>query len=223
LVPSVGPTGPISVSATPATPARPEPMKKVSWSTLPVLHDGPHPATLPQAGEVQRDRGDAADRQDQDEDPVVRQPYAADVEPAGEPAGRGDLDVRGTEDVPGHLLEDQADAPRQQQRVQRPAVEPPDHQPFQDQPEHAADHERDGQSDRHGLAADQRLHQERGVGAGHDELSVRHVDDAHLAEGEGEAEGGEQQHRADARPDDQLVECSHDRRLPAQDRPVAQL
>ena len=38
----------------------------------------------------------------------------------------------------------------------------------------------------------------RGVGAGHDELAVRHVDDAHLAEGQGQAEGDEQQHRADA-------------------------
>ncbi len=34
-----------------------------------------------------------------------------------------------------------------------------------------------------------------GVGAGHDELAVRHVDDAHLAEGQGQAERGQQQDR----------------------------
>ena len=33
------------------------------------------------------------------------------------------------------------------------------------------------------------------VGAEHHHLAVRHVDDAHDAEGDGEADGGEQQHR----------------------------
>ena len=46
------------------------------------------------------------------------------------------------------------------------------------------------------LGADDLLHDERRVGAQHHHLAVRHVDDAHDAEGDGEADGGEQQHRA---------------------------
>ena len=47
------------------------------------------------------------------------------------------------------------------------------------------------------------LHDEGGVGAEHHHLAMRHVDDAHDAEGDGEADRGEQQHRAerDAVPD----------------------
>ena len=38
-----------------------------------------------------------------------------------------------------------------------------------------------------------------GVGAGHEELAVRHVDDAHLAEGQREAERRDEQDRAGRR------------------------
>ena len=44
--------------------------------------------------------------------------------------------------------------------------------------------------------ADHLLDDEGGVGAEHDHLAMRHVDDAHDAEGDGKADGGEQQHRA---------------------------
>ena len=51
--------------------------------------------------------------------------------------------------------------------------------------------------------ADRLLHDEGRVGAEHHHLAMRHVDDAHDAEGDGEADRGEQQHRAqrDAVPD----------------------
>ena len=45
--------------------------------------------------------------------------------------------------------------------------------------------------------ADHLLHDEGRVGAEHHHLAMRHVDDAHHAEGDGEADGGEQQHRAE--------------------------
>ena len=53
------------------------------------------------------------------------------------------------------------------------------------------------------LLSDHLLGDEGGVGAEHDQLAMRHVDDAHHAEGDGEADGGEQQHRAEreAEPD----------------------
>ncbi len=45
--------------------------------------------------------------------------------------------------------------------------------------------------------ADELLHHERGVGAQHHHLAVRHVDDAHDAEGDGEPDGREQQDGAE--------------------------
>ncbi len=45
--------------------------------------------------------------------------------------------------------------------------------------------------------ADDVLHDEGGVGAEHHHLAMRHVDDAHDAEGDGEADRREQQHRAE--------------------------
>ena len=50
------------------------------------------------------------------------------------------------------------------------------------------------------VGADQLLHDEGRVGAEHHHLAMRHVDDAHDAEGDGEADGGEQQHRAERQP-----------------------
>ena len=62
--------------------------------------------------------------------------------------------------------------------------------------------------------ADDLLHDEGGVGAEHHHLAVRHVDDAHHAEGDGEADGGEQQHRAERQPVPEVL-----RHVPA--RPAA--
>ena len=62
--------------------------------------------------------------------------------------------------------------------------------------------------------ADRVLHDEGDIGAEHHHLAVGHVDDAHDAEGDGEADGGEQQHRAER---DSVPGVLH--RLP-QDEPV---
>ena len=48
------------------------------------------------------------------------------------------------------------------------------------------------------------LHDVGRVGAEHHHLAMRHVDHAHHAEGDGEADGGQQQHRAEADPEDQM-------------------
>ena len=48
------------------------------------------------------------------------------------------------------------------------------------------------------------LHHVSGVAAGHDELAVRHVDDAHLTEGQRQAQRGQQQDRAEAQSRCQL-------------------
>ncbi len=44
---------------------------------------------------------------------------------------------------------------------------------------------------------DDLLHHEGGVGAEHDHFAMRHVDDAHDAEGDGKADRGQQQHGAE--------------------------
>ena len=57
--------------------------------------------------------------------------------------------------------------------------------------------------------ADHLLHHVRRVGPGHDELAVGHVDHAHLAEGQGQAERDQQQdgtlrHPGEQLPDDDI-------------------
>ena len=49
-----------------------------------------------------------------------------------------------------------------------------------------------------GKCAEQLLHDKGGIGAEHDHLAMRHVDDAHHAEGDREPDRGEQQHAAEA-------------------------
>ena len=52
--------------------------------------------------------------------------------------------------------------------------------------------------EQHGIVvADDLLHHEGRVGAEHHHLAMRHVDDAHDAEGDGKADRREQQHRAE--------------------------
>ena len=55
------------------------------------------------------------------------------------------------------------------------------------------------------LVADQLLGHEGRVGADHDQLAMRHVDDAHHPEGDGEPDRGEQQHRAERQPEPDVL------------------
>ena len=64
-----------------------------------------------------------------------------------------------------------------------------------------------------GDAAAQLLHHEGGIGAEHDEFAMRHVDHAHHAEGDGEAERGQQQHRAEREALEQRLRHAADRKL----------
>ena len=129
----------------------------------------------------------------------------AELEGAGHEVRRADLAVGRPEGGAHRLLQDQADAPGGEQRLERPAVEEADDAALDGD---ADQRRRPGRpagwrwpaSSRTGqgaLGADQLLHDEGGVGAEHHHLAVRHVDDAHHAEGDGEADGGEQQHRAE--------------------------
>jgi len=61
------------------------------------------------------------------------------------------------------------------------------------------------------------LHDIGGIGAEHDHLAMRHVDDPHHAEGDGEADRGEQQHAAEADALEE-VEAEADIELPALER-----
>ena len=49
------------------------------------------------------------------------------------------------------------------------------------------------------------LHHEGGVGTEHDQLAMGHVDHTHDTEGDGQADGGQQQHRAQAEAEEQCI------------------
>ena len=142
----------------------------------------------------------------------------------------GDVDVRGAEDVPGQLLQHQPDARSDQQRVQRPGVHAADRAVTSRSDAHrAADQEADEQGDeqRHRWRSTMTCCSTYAVyAAGHDELAVGHVDDAHLAEGQRQAQRDEQQHRADAEAGEQLSDhdihrCTSSRRRPRARRTVS--
>ena len=109
------------------------------------------------------------------------------------------------------LLQDQRHAPGGEQRLERPAVEEADDAALDGD---ADQRRRPGRRAAAAISqrpveqagargADELLDDEGRVGAEHDHLAMRHVDDAHHAEGDGEADRGQQQHRAerDAVPD----------------------
>ncbi|MND97065.1 hypothetical protein D3C80_893750 [compost metagenome] len=98
-------------------------------------------------------------------------------------------------------MQDERDAPGGEQRFQRPAIEEADDAALH----HQADKTRHQKGGRQGnrqrpvkqageMAADHLLHHESGVSTDHHHLAMRHVDDAHHAEGDGKADGGQQQH-----------------------------
>ena len=86
-------------------------------------------------------------------------------------------------------------------------------------PMHAGDDEGERHRDQQriveqaGVAgADVFLHHEGHVGADHDHLAVRHVDDAHHAERDGKTDRGEQQHRAERKPVPEILHRGPDRK-----------
>ena len=99
-------------------------------------------------------------------------------------------------------FEDDPDAPGREQRLQRSIIDPLDDAALDDQAEKRHDHEGDRNRDE-GVAAE--LPDDSGrVGAHHDELAVRHVDDAGYAENDGEPERDDDQDGDDAEADEEL-------------------
>ncbi len=104
------------------------------------------------------------------------------------------------------LDQDQADAPGREQRLQRPPVEEADDAALE---RHADQRSRGrrrpappppgtSRTAPGSVAAEQVLDHVGRVGADHDQLAVRHVDDAHQPVGDGEPQRSEQQHAAEA-------------------------
>ena len=55
------------------------------------------------------------------------------------------------------------------------------------------------------------LHDVGGVGAEHHQLAVRHVDDAHDAERDRQADGDQHQHRSEAQAEEQRLDARVER------------
>ena len=90
-------------------------------------------------------------------------------------------------------LQDDAHAPGGEQRLQWSIVDPLDDAAFDDQPE-KPDHNKGDRYREEGIAAELADHG-GGIGADHDQLAVRHVDDAGNAEDDRETESCDHQDR----------------------------
>ena len=199
-------------------PAMPEPSPKVSASMravrMPIeaaIWRFCVTARISRPSRVKRSIASSADehrqREHDDPHPVVGDGDAAELERAAHPRRIADLLVGRAERGAHRLLQDQRDAPGGEQRFQRAAVEEADDAALDQDADEARDQERERHRDEQriveqaGIAgADQVLHDEGRVGAEHHHLAMRHVDDAHHAERDGKADGGEQQHRAEREP-----------------------
>jgi hypothetical protein len=121
---------------------------------------------------------------------------------------------KGRRDRAHELLQDQAHSPGSQQGLKGASIEPADHRALQQQARQTAHQEGDGNGDQdvngeqtgEGTGLEQVLHHEGGVSPEHHQLTMGHVDDAHQAEDNGQAEGGQHQHRADGQPIEERVE-----------------
>ncbi len=82
---------------------------------VPVLHDGANQEAERRLGKQEPGADDDQDREPDHEKPVIAQDHVGHGEVAAQPRGRVDLHVRGAEDEPEALLEDQRDAPGRQQ------------------------------------------------------------------------------------------------------------
>ena len=143
-------------------------------------------------------------READDPQPVVGDGDAAEIEGAAHPGRIADFAIVGAERGAHRLLQDQRQAPGRQQRFQRPAIEEADDGALDHDADDAGDQEGERNRDRERIVeqrriarADHLLHHEGDIGAEHDHFAVRHVDHAHDAEGDGKADGGQQQHRAE--------------------------
>ena len=143
--------------------------------------------------------------QTEDEQTVVRECAACHGQSAGQEFRCVYVNALCAENRTCRLLQDQADAPGSQQRIDLTAVQPGNDQLFQ----HDTEQERRRKGERqrcdvvpvaHGAWQKCREHLLGDVGhvcADHNELAVRHVDDAHQSERDGQSERGQQDNRAE--------------------------
>ena len=198
-------------------PAKPEPSANVRASTrLVSIPTAPaHGAVLRHCAHLQAPAGvvqqhvDATGdecREPDDEDAVQGQLDAGGRLPgARQPRREGDADLLGAENRTVGLLQDQAQAPGGQQRVEGPVVEVADEAALQDVAE--GEGHREGERNRHEKINSHPLGQMRleelrcqvgHVGAKRHQLAVGHVDHAHQPEHDRQADRHQQQNREQA-------------------------
>ena len=139
-------------------------------------------------------------REHDDPEPVGGDRQAADLERARHERRIADQAVVGAEHGAHQLLQDQRHAPGREQRFERAGVEKADHQTF----DRDADRARNDKGEREWRrratnsatrAAGSVCTTIGRIGAEHHHFAMRHVDDAHDAEGDREANRREQQDR----------------------------
>ena len=171
----------------------------------PVLRDRANEQSQARAREHQPHRHQHDKREADDDDAVVRQSQVGELDAARHPRRVGHFHVLRAEDLAHELDQEQADAPGRQQRLQRPPVQPADHGALQRHAHQRGGQERHRHSERRipidqprRIALDDLLRDVGGIGADHDHLAVRHVDDAEQAIGDGQPQRGQQQDAAEA-------------------------
>ena len=148
-------------------------------------------------------QGEEHDQREHDDvEPVIgERKDRVDLQRAAHPFRGDHAAVERRENHPHRLLQNQADAEGGEQGFQRPSVEETNHAALDDDADDGGHQEGGGQRHQQRplvAVGENLLHHEGGVGAQHDQLAVGHVDHAHDAEGDGQADGGQQQHRAQA-------------------------
>ncbi len=219
LCPSSGPTLPSCERATPPSPPTPHPRANVHVSTWAV--------EMPMHAAMGRFCVTALTRRPSD---VPRRMYATnatttavkrtiaiavvrdhhvleELRASREPGRVLHFDVLRAEDRANDLDEQQTQAVGRQQRLERTPVEEADHRTLEQSTDRHARDERDGHggNEVQGLVPGQvgmkeGLCRVRGVRAEHHHLAVRHVDDSHQPEGDGQAERRQEEHAPHAHP-----------------------
>ena len=169
------------------------------------MRDAAHKQAQPRSGNHEGHACQHGERKHDDGDAVVWQREIGQQRNAAtHPAGVFHAHVLRTEQAAHGLLQHQADAEGGQQSLQRAAVEEANHTALQNRPNQCCGqkgdrnghHQIPAKSRLRHKALKQQLHHIRGIGADHDQLTMRHVDDAHQAVSNGQAQRSQQQHRA---------------------------
>ena len=116
-----------------------------------------------------------------------------------------DAEERQAEFEPHRLLDENADAPGGEQRIEHAAIEAADDDAFDRKPEQRRHDEGQRNGDQNAGAQPQARHHRR-VRADHHQFAMGHVDHAHDAVGDGEPQRHEQQNGPDAQADEQRID-----------------